>query len=373
MVNLDAAADVQSLLRYIREFIQHPRRLDPLIKDKPKWHMLASAMDVVSDTEWAIATYERGDYADKGTLYLVLYGLLQAMYVQQDGLANLVRALDGNEQYKIESEPEAEYIRRVRHDAVGHPTKQGSIKPKKDGRPGEQVSHAIVQHSMRKQGFTLLRESNITGSRFIDYSTETLIEQNRALAVRVLTRTKKKLEDIEMEHRKTFKGEKLADLFPGQMGYFFEKIYAAIHSPSYGNSPMGEIGLQMVIGAFNGFKAALNQRGILNESSNIPYTLDETEYPLVELGYYFKGESFLTDARAASIFAHFAEQKMKELFRIAEEIDSEYEGDFPAEDSLTIAQGKSTGEIRVIVSHVTEVPDSLRPHGECKAPKSDVT
>jgi len=31
-----------------------------------------------------------------------------------------------------------------------------------------------------------------------------LIVQNRALAVRVLTRTKKKLEDIEMEHRNTF-------------------------------------------------------------------------------------------------------------------------------------------------------------------------
>jgi hypothetical protein len=37
------------------DFIHHPRRLDPLLKDKPAWNMLTSAMDVVSDTEWSRA------------------------------------------------------------------------------------------------------------------------------------------------------------------------------------------------------------------------------------------------------------------------------------------------------------------------------
>jgi hypothetical protein len=373
MVTLDTAADVQSLLRYIREFIHHPRRLDPLLKDKPGWNMLASAMDVVSDTEWAITSYEHCGYADKGMLYLVLYGLLQAMYVQQDGLENLVRALEGNEQYKIVSEPEAAFIRGVRHDTIGHPTKQGSIKPRKDGRAGEQISHAIVQHALHKEGFTLLRASNLTGTQFVDYRTETLIAQNRALAVRVLTRTKKKLEDIEMEHRKAFKGEKLASIFPGQMGYYFEKIHAAIHSPSYGNGPMGEIGLQMVGDAFTGFKAALDKRGILNESSHIHYELDETEYPLVELGLYFKGAGILTDARAASIFAHFAQHKMKELLGIAEEIDSEYENDLVVEGRHPSRTGEVMSEVRIMVSGVGEISDLMRPGDECEPPKKDNT
>ncbi len=38
-----------------RDFIHHPRRLDPFLKDKPAWNTLASAMDVVSDTEWSRA------------------------------------------------------------------------------------------------------------------------------------------------------------------------------------------------------------------------------------------------------------------------------------------------------------------------------
>ncbi|MGH9663197.1 MAG: hypothetical protein ACRD9L_02090, partial [Bryobacteraceae bacterium] len=116
MAPLNTAADVNGLLCFIREFISHPRRLDPLLNDKPAFNVLASAMDVISDTEWAITSYEHGEYADRGMLYLVLYGLLQAMYVQQDGLEHLVRALEGNEQYKIEIEPEAAYIRKVRHD-----------------------------------------------------------------------------------------------------------------------------------------------------------------------------------------------------------------------------------------------------------------
>lgn len=188
-----------------------------------------------------------------------------------------------------------------------------------------------MQHALRKEGFTLSRASNLRDIRFIDYRTETLIAQNRALAVRVLTRTKKKLEDIEMEHRKVFKGEKLVSIFPSQMDYYFEKIYAAINNPSCGRGPMGEIGLQMIANTFTGFKAALDKRGILNESSDMHYELDEAEYPLIELGHYFKGGGLLTDPRAALIFAHFAHHKMKELLRIAEEIDAEYEGDLAIE------------------------------------------
>ena len=327
MATANAAADVQGLLSSIREFIQHPRRLDPLIKDKPKWNMLASAMDVVSDAESTITSYEQGVYSDKGTLYLVLFGLLQAMYIQQGALENLVQALGGDNQYKIGDEPEAEFIRQVRHNTAGHPTKQGGTKPKKDGRPGEQVSHAIVQHSLRKERFTLVRESNLTDTQFVHHGTAALISQNRALVLRVLARTKKKLEDIEMEHRNAFKGEKLASIFPSTMDYFFEKILAAIHNPSYGNGPMGEIGLEMIIDAFTGFKAALGKRGILNEQSHIRYEIDEAEYPLVELGHYFKGAGLLTEPRAASIFAHFAHHKMHELLRIAGEIDAEYQTD----------------------------------------------
>ena len=95
--------------------------------------MLTAAMDVVSDTESAIVSYARANSEHKGTLYLVIYGLLQAMYLQQDALRNMVHALEGSEVYKLDTEPEAMWIRQIRNDSVGHPTKQGTTKPRKDG------------------------------------------------------------------------------------------------------------------------------------------------------------------------------------------------------------------------------------------------
>lgn len=129
-MHTESAAGVWELLRYVREFIQHPRRLDPIINNKPSWYMLTSAMDIVSDTESAIVSYENGDWEDKGTLYLVIFGLLQAMYLQQDALRSMVHALEGSTDYKIDSEPEAMSIRQIRHDTVGYPTNRGAQEPK---------------------------------------------------------------------------------------------------------------------------------------------------------------------------------------------------------------------------------------------------
>ena len=324
----DSAAGVWELLRYVREFIQHPRRLDPLINNKPGWYMLTSAMDIVSDTESAIASYEKGDWQDKGTLYLVIFGLLQAMYLQQDALRSMVHALEGNADYKIDSEPEAMSIRQIRHDTVGHPTKQGGTNAKGNGAFTEQTSHSIVQHSMRKQYYTLLRSSNLADTTFVDINTFELIEKNRALAIRILARTKANLERIEMEHRAAFKGEKLASIFHPTMHYQFEKVFEGIYNPDYGRGPYGQLSLQTIVGYFNDFKAALEKRGILNGSGHLHFNLDETEYALNELTNYYNGTGMLTDKQAAEIFRYFAERKMDELKRIAEEIDAEYEEKF---------------------------------------------
>jgi hypothetical protein len=326
----NSAEDVWNLLRYIREFIQHPRRLDPIIQKKPSWYMLTAAMDVVSDTESAIVSYERGEFRDKGTLYLVIYGLLQAMYLQQDALRNMVHALEGSEVYKLDTEPEAMWIRQIRNDSVGHPTKQGTTKPRKDGALNEQTSHSIVQHSMRKEHYTLLRSSNLADTSFVDINVLELIEKNRVLAIRILARTKANFEAIEMEHRANFKGEKLASIFHPTMSYQFEKVFEGINNPSCGRHPYGQMSLEVVVKYFNDFKAALQKRGILNESGHLHYNLDEAEYALSELTNYYNGAGLLTDKRAALIFNHFAQHKMRELERIAKEIDEEYEEEIPA-------------------------------------------
>lgn len=100
---------VQEMRARIRHFIQHPRRLSPLLQDAPNWNMLASSFDTVADTEMAISTYEAvPDPVDMGMSYLSIYGILQCLYVQQDAVESLVRAFEPNTKptYRIESEPE---------------------------------------------------------------------------------------------------------------------------------------------------------------------------------------------------------------------------------------------------------------------------
>lgn len=345
----NAVENIQGLMSRIREFILHPRRLHPIAQDVPNWNMLASSMDLISDTESAIASYEACDDDDKGMRYLLAFGVLQAMYVQEDSLESLVRALERNNSYKIESEPGVLPIRKARNCAIGHPTKEGDAKPKKDGRLGEQTSYVIEQSSLSARGFTLLAYSNLRDTEFIDCDVQALIKANRALASRILGRTIERLHQIEMEHRQEFKDEKLENIFPSQMSYYFEKIFSWIHSPSESNNAIGRVGLDIISEAFFKFKGALTKRGILNGSSHLRYEIDEAEYPLQELIAYFEHSGFLTDPRAADIFLHFLRDKLRDLVKIAAELDEEYAGDVRKEDK---SPASDPPQIRVIISDI---------------------
>ena len=326
MESVASQLNVQELVSWVREFIQHPRRLGPLIEDEPGWNVLTSAMDLISDTEEAIGSYLANRGQAVGYRYLALYGVLQAMYMQQDALEGLVRVLTGDDKYKIEQEPEASRIRQVRHDAVGHPTKQGGTNIKRNGQPNEQVSHAIVRHSMETGRFEVIRSSNLAGPRIVKIDMLQLIDTNRELAKRVLWRVKTRLEDFEMAHREEFKSEKLRAIFHSSMGYSFQKIFGAIDSPNTGNAVLGPICLKEVITCFNSFKDALQRRGCLPVGNHLDMYLNEAEYALTELVGYFSNDGFLAQQpRAAEVFTYYAKHKMEELETIAGQIDDEYE------------------------------------------------
>jgi hypothetical protein len=319
-------AEVYDLRRYIREFIDHPRRRDPLLQVKPNWNQLASSFDVIADTEMAIRTYRSLPDAgnDKGTLYLVTYGLLQALYVQQDAVESLVRALNPNQtpRYAVEEEPEAKEIRSVRNCAIGHPTVQGNVNSRKT--PGVQMSYHISQPSMRNGGFTLMTTYADGSHTFTEVSLFDLIEKNRAMVERILQRVKDELEAAEMEHRKQFRSEKLVDIFSATLDYQFEKVYEGVRKLGTGYGDFGKLSLKIIVENVRAFRDALTTRGVLNPSGDLEYYLAEVEYPLGELEAYFEGNGSLKDVRAASIFTHFLQDKMHGLLKLAKEVDEEY-------------------------------------------------
>jgi len=81
----------------IRDFINIPRNQHRLLSDKNRWNQICSSLDVIGDTSLALESYYNCKWtSDAGMQYLLIYGLLQAIFIQQDALKNAAEAVDMN-------------------------------------------------------------------------------------------------------------------------------------------------------------------------------------------------------------------------------------------------------------------------------------
>lgn len=142
---------IHDLLRQIRDFINSPRPQYAIMQVIHDWHKLCSALDLVGDTTIALSSYQEMDYPkNDGGKYLFLYGLLQALYLQQDGITHIAEALGQSK----ELPPEMREVREIRNDAVGHPSSRGMHnKPK--------TFHFVARITISKTGFQLMSTTSI--------------------------------------------------------------------------------------------------------------------------------------------------------------------------------------------------------------------
>lgn len=138
-----AQTNVRDLERRLRDAVNVPQVQKQLMQDMRHWQQLCSSMDVIGDTYSAIAAYLASpDVEDIGQLYLLAYGLLQVLFVQQDAVRHAAEAIG----LSYEFSENLLAVRSVRNNAIGHPTKRG-------GKNSE--SFGIVQVSLSREGFTL--------------------------------------------------------------------------------------------------------------------------------------------------------------------------------------------------------------------------
>jgi hypothetical protein len=85
---------ISELETEIRDFINRPRRQHELLADPASWNTLCSALDVIDDTELALEAYAKWERRSKdGEKYLLVYGALQVMEVQQDAVKYICETL----------------------------------------------------------------------------------------------------------------------------------------------------------------------------------------------------------------------------------------------------------------------------------------
>lgn len=158
-----------------------------------------------------------------------------------------------------------------------------------------------------------------------------LVSQQREALTATLQEVIKTLDEAEMKHREKFRDEKLTDCFPPTLGYFFSKIFEAIHSPRY--FPLGRMHIDLVSECLAKMKALLEQRGEWGIYDSVNYEYELLEYPISQLQLFFSDptSSKLSD-KDAYIFTSFVQNQFKSLQAIAEEFDEQY-ASLPARDA----------------------------------------
>ncbi|MGB4844144.1 MAG: hypothetical protein WBP16_06750, partial [Ferruginibacter sp.] len=84
---------VDALCHEIRELANQPIFIQNVNRHGFNWDLAWAAMDMIEDTELAISSF-LGNKAgeNQGAEYLRVYGLFQAIFMQQDAVRNLAEA-----------------------------------------------------------------------------------------------------------------------------------------------------------------------------------------------------------------------------------------------------------------------------------------
>jgi hypothetical protein len=303
-------------LQEIRGFINKPRKQFNLLKNRKFWNQLCSSLDVIEDSDLAIDAYINSEFGkDDGEKYLRLYGVLQALFLQQDAVTNLCESLGLPN--NLITNPKLGEIRDIRNDSIGHPTKRGNYKS----------YHFISRVSIIKSGFQLISYYENNKTKFRDVLVIDLVKEQRKYLLKILKKVVKVLKAEEKAHKEKFKMEKLEAVFPDTLSYYIEKIFENIGKLDH--AELGLVHVKLVKKVMDKLKGTLQKRGIeIDTYDSIKFLYELLEYPIIELELYFnkltaKEEPRIND-KTAYIFTYFIKEKLYELKEIAKEIDDEY-------------------------------------------------
>jgi len=325
---------------WIRNYGQDPRHHERLFADKFLWHQIWSAMDIIDDVDSATNAYLDNEFpTDIGERYLRVYGAMQGLFLQQDALSDLIKAIHPAKE--IRQNDVLKDVREARNASVGHPTQ---LK-----RKGELSTHGIVQNSMSKEGFNLLSYPSEDGKVFQYIPVRELIEKQRAENVRILSEVVNDLREQERAHRTQFQNIKLVQAF-NLVSYAFEKIFEQARRDSA--APLGRWAVDHLQKALDDFAHLLKQRGLsVDAYDSIKYLYEEASHPLGELTKYVSKEpSEALSDRSAIVFATALQGHFDRLRHMAGEIDKEY----ASEPSPIVEPERTIEPMNVVVTIIGE-------------------
>lgn len=247
MAKVNNSNDPDSLMHDIRTSVNKSIFIENIERHNFKWDTVTASMDTVEDTELAIKSYsELPDNLSEGQLYLILYGLFQAIFMQQDAVIHLAKGLNSTE-IKIWKDADGKKIRVLRNKYFGHPTNSQNYETK------ESTFHGITRIT--------LSEKTVTGWTYPNFSTEVIniadvIKIQQSFIIRSLTSIQKDLKEKELKFVSQFKNELPED----DLIYPFGKLWTWAVSDSDHAGDVAPMGMSIISKFIDNTEQALKER-----------------------------------------------------------------------------------------------------------------
>lgn len=186
-------------------------------KEYGDWNQFCSALDTIDDTCIATVDFSKSPQLFLENPYLLTYGLLQALYVQQDAVDFLKQALFGRDKrilwWKDKKYTELNKVRELRNETVGHPVNNKNL-----------VSCHIDRSTLSPEGFEYALWDNASYKRKKVIFADILNLQNEYLSIELQSILKELIKE-EKSHKSKFKGEKLLSIASQKSLYELRLIY----------------------------------------------------------------------------------------------------------------------------------------------------
>jgi hypothetical protein len=307
---------IENLLSQIYQYINTQRYQSELLSNIDIWNQICSSLWVLEDSLFSINDYVKSEFPDSdGLKYIFLYGILQALFIQQDAVAHLAEAFEIDIGGRSESLTQ---IREIRNAAIGHPTKRNHRKKK--------YFNYISRISMSKYFFTLQVASKDTPDDFKNINIEELINSQLTEIKELLIMINDELSNRDKTHKMEFKDELLVANFDGNLHYQFEKIFSGIFNTAQNHRAFGLSMLHSVKSVYKAFQSQLEDRGELKGNTSLQYELENYFHAIARLEEFFESKDSELSEKDARIYAYYLREEHKYFHEIASEIDEEYSG-----------------------------------------------
>lgn len=301
-------------MRIIRDMVNTPEQFYILKNNKSLKSQLNSSLDTIEDTDLAMESFIKIKVKkDYGILYVLTYGILQALILQQDAVKHMCEAL--GIKYDDTKYPYLRKIREIRNDSVGHPTKRNIG-----------TFHFIARNTMSDHGFQLESIDNNGIPKYEKIDIYELISKQKGIINMILKNAIKELIVKENEMKKKYRDEKLISVF-NNVERRFKEIYESLNDRDMAEWALGS--LNSVKETLQNLQDLLQKRNLdIDAYQSLKFYYDEVQYALSKVEKFFLGlierrKSFL-NKRDALIYTDYSESKIKEVIKIVQEIDDYY-------------------------------------------------